>query len=434
MSFTASAYDFTSVAPSGQTLYFRIDYSSFVSVTSQSPNAPYYTTQPTGDLVIPSSVTNNGTTYTVTSIDDNAFYNCSGLTSITLPASIHAIYHNPFYGCTGLSQTHFTGTVSEWCNIWFYDETSNPVGVSHNLSIGDSLQEYLDIVIPDNVLDLRHHVFYECDNLHSVVIGNSVTHIAGSAFEGCDNLNTVTIGSSVEVIYPSAFGNCVSLSNIISLASPAPIQYYNDSSFSGMPSNIDVLIPCGSTASYAARWSYFDTFIEDTGYAYTFNAADTNEGQAIILVPPTCLYPTLVAYAAANEGFTFDHWSDNNTDNPRSLTLSSDTIITAFFSAAPVDTVIVYDTIYIHDTIYDPNGINRVDAVTSKVYAVDKHIIVTSTNGSLLPEVTLYDAAGRRLEVQAAGRMNAYQFTVQATGVYLVKVGKHPARKVMVVR
>ena len=60
--------------------------------------------------------------------------------------------------------------------------------------------------------------------------------------------------------------------------------------------------------------------------------------------------------------------------------------------------------------------------------------MVTSPDGNPLPEVLLYDAAGRRLEAQAAGRMPAYRFTVPATGIYLVKVGKHPARKVAVIR
>ncbi len=434
MSYGARAYDFSAVAPSGQTLYYAVDYSTFVRVVAQNSSAPYYTTAPTGALEIPSTVTNNGTTYTVNSISDNAFYGCSGLTSITLPSTISAIYHNPFYGCTGLSYTHFTGTVTDWCNIWFYDETSNPVSMSHNLSIGDSVQEYLNLVVPDNVLTLRHHVFCDCDNLHSIVIGNGVEVIAGSAFEGCDNLHSVTIGSSVELIYPDAFGGCVNLTNITSLASPAPIQYYHDSAFYGMPSNIDVHIPCGSSPSYYARWPYFDAFIEDTGYAYSCTAADSTEGRVIVLSSPTCNNQTALIYAEANNGFLFDRWSDNVTNNPRLLTLISDTSITAWFIAANVDTIHVHDTIYIHDTIYEPNGIDRIDAVMAKVYAADGRIVVASPDGSPLPEVLLYDAAGRRLEAQAAGRMPAYQFPVPATGVYLVKVGKHPARKVMVIR
>lgn len=47
-----------------------------------------YTTRPTGDLVIPATVTYNDVTYIVTSIDEGAFANCTGLTSITIYAEV----------------------------------------------------------------------------------------------------------------------------------------------------------------------------------------------------------------------------------------------------------------------------------------------------------------------------------------------------------
>lgn len=69
---SAFAYDFSAVAPSGQTLYYYILGSGSVEVT---------TSYPTGSLVIPNSVTNGGNTYSVTSIGNYAFEGCSGLTT-----------------------------------------------------------------------------------------------------------------------------------------------------------------------------------------------------------------------------------------------------------------------------------------------------------------------------------------------------------------
>ena len=88
------AYDFSAVAPSGQTLYYST-VSGGVSVTypgtGTNPNSWDGYTQPTGALTIPSTVTYGGSTYNVTSIDQAAFYNCTGLTSVTIPNNITSI-------------------------------------------------------------------------------------------------------------------------------------------------------------------------------------------------------------------------------------------------------------------------------------------------------------------------------------------------------
>lgn len=82
------AYDFSAVAPSGQTLYYNI------SGTTATITYPYYSSywngysQPTENLVIPESVTYAGTTYRVTSIGSDAFSNCSGQTSVTIGSSV----------------------------------------------------------------------------------------------------------------------------------------------------------------------------------------------------------------------------------------------------------------------------------------------------------------------------------------------------------
>ena len=96
------AYDFSAVAPSGQTLYYEIDGSN-VTVVPQISSFPYYNTSPTGALTIPSSVTYNGTTYSVTSIGSGAFCDCSRLTSVTIPNSVTSIGSYAFYYCSGLT-------------------------------------------------------------------------------------------------------------------------------------------------------------------------------------------------------------------------------------------------------------------------------------------------------------------------------------------
>ena len=169
---TVWAYDFSVVVSSGQTLYFNINQNT-VSVTypglsSSSPYNGY--TKPTGNLVIPATVTRNGTTYSVTSIGSLAFYNCSGLTSVTIPNSVTSIGYYAFY------------------------------------------QSNLDsIEIPNSVTYIREYAFYECDYLASINIPNSVTFIGEYAFYHCDDLTSVTIGNHVNSIGVRAFADCRSL-------------------------------------------------------------------------------------------------------------------------------------------------------------------------------------------------------------------------------
>ena len=93
-------YDFSAVAPSGQTLYYNI-VNGGAMVTR--PSATWWTyTKPTGALVIPGSVYYSGAVYNVTSIGNDAFSNCSGLTSVTIPNSVTSIGERAFSICSGL--------------------------------------------------------------------------------------------------------------------------------------------------------------------------------------------------------------------------------------------------------------------------------------------------------------------------------------------
>ena len=113
-----------------------------VAVTYRGTSYSQYSNEYTGSVVIPETVTYNGNTYSVASIGDNTFSNCSGLTSIDIPNSV--------------------------------------------TSIGDS-------------------VFSGCSSLASIKIPNSVTSIGSSAFQSCSALISVTIPNSVKSIGNYAF-------------------------------------------------------------------------------------------------------------------------------------------------------------------------------------------------------------------------------------
>ena len=86
ISLSVSAYDFMA----GGLCYNINSDGSSVTVTSQNASSPRYSSL-NGTLAIPSSVFHMGKTYTVSAVDDSAFKGCSGITALTIPASLTSI-------------------------------------------------------------------------------------------------------------------------------------------------------------------------------------------------------------------------------------------------------------------------------------------------------------------------------------------------------
>ena len=101
LSLQAMAYDF-SYTHQGKTLYYNITSENTVAVTYYSyiSDSNNYVN---GDVVIPSTVEYNGTTYSVASIDSWAFDYCYSLTTVTIPNSVTAIVDCAFVNCSGLT-------------------------------------------------------------------------------------------------------------------------------------------------------------------------------------------------------------------------------------------------------------------------------------------------------------------------------------------
>ena len=84
-------------------LYYKITdtVNHKVSVVPENATSPYYTTSPSGDIVIPTTVAHNSVNYTVESIADHAFDGCTGITSIKLSATTpYVVNANVFEGVT----------------------------------------------------------------------------------------------------------------------------------------------------------------------------------------------------------------------------------------------------------------------------------------------------------------------------------------------
>ena len=181
-----------------------------------------------GDIVIPESVTYNSKTYRVTSIGYQAFTYCDGLTSVTIPSSVTTIDSDAFCDCTKLTSVHITD-LDAWCNINFANTYSNPTYYAHHLILnGNEIKCYTitDKFSAPDISALRYlndlSLIFKCSKIGtlfkgekgitSVVIGDEVTSIANNAFKGCTGIKSVAIGNGLKELPDNVFSGCILLS------------------------------------------------------------------------------------------------------------------------------------------------------------------------------------------------------------------------------
>ena len=207
------AHDIEVTNADGKTIYYNFrNNSTELEVTYRGLWYSSYSNEYTGNIVIPSEVTYSNKTYKVTYIGSEAFYDCPGLASITIPNSVTSIGSCAFYHCSGLTS----------------------------------------ITIPSSVTSIGDYAFYHCSGLTSITIPNSVTSIGGGAFYHCSGLTSITIPNSVTSIGGGAFYNTAWYNNLpdgLIYAGKVAYKYKGT-----MPSNTSISIEDGTL--YIANWAF----------------------------------------------------------------------------------------------------------------------------------------------------------------------------------
>ena len=320
----------------------------------------------------------------VTSIGDDAFDGCSALTSVTIPNSVTSIGQEAFKNCSGLTSVTIGNSVTSIGQYAFSDCSSlTSIEIPNSVtSIGSyafsSCTRLTSVTIPNSVTSIGQYAFYGCTGLTSVTIGNSVTSIGDWAFSGCSSLTSVTIeaeipptlGSRVFIgtndcpiyvpcgtldAYKTAWRNYASR---ISYAPPCKISTQAEFGSVGITSLENYTIcdeqPYHYTLTVTANYGYHFTqwsdgntdnprtiiLASDTTFTaefakntYTITAKSSNPQWGTTAGDNSALYLDEVEISAtANYGYHFVKWNDNNTSNPRTISVTEDKTYTATFA------------------------------------------------------------------------------------------------------
>ena len=173
----------------------------------------------------------------ITSLGNQAFVNCVNLTGIDLPASVTRIGKQAFFECQGMTHVG-AASLEAWLNIDFVDQYANPLCNAHHLSIDG--QEVVNLEIPSTVNKVKHFAFIQCHGLESVTIQNGVTAVEESAFASCEGITTLTLPAGMTTLEKQAFSGCSALTSV---SIPASVTALSDGLFTNCTALTSVSIP-----------------------------------------------------------------------------------------------------------------------------------------------------------------------------------------------
>ena len=259
---------------------------SLTSITVDPGNSNYssvygvlFNKEQTNLIIYPARKTGNSYDISniVTSIDTFAFYGCTNLESVTIPAGVTAIPIGIFKNCTSLKSvtipkgvTSIGGSAFENCTS--LESVTIPEGVT---SIGGAAFKNCtsleSITVPDSVTSIGAEAFYNCTTLKNVTIPEDVTYIGPFAFYYCTSLKSVTIPKGVTRILDSAFARCTSLESV-TFEDYSQLTEIGDVAFADCTSLKRVILPNGVTRildSAFARCTSLESVEVPSSVSYT---------------------------------------------------------------------------------------------------------------------------------------------------------------------
>ena len=195
---------------------------------------------------IPTTVTNDHTTYHVTRIGKEAFKYCAQLTSVTIPNSVTEIGNLAFGGCHSLTSITIPNSVKKIGRYAFIKCSAlTTITIPNSVTtIEDNAFEYCSsltsVTIPNSVTEIGKGAFQGCSSLTAITLSNNITSIGFCVFKDCKSLTSITIPNSVEKVGMEAFSYCSSLTSI---TIPNSVTSIGEGAFCGCTSLRHITIP-----------------------------------------------------------------------------------------------------------------------------------------------------------------------------------------------
>ena len=296
-----------------------------------------------GDIVVSEKVkSSDGVEYSVTSLGGSCFYDCSGLTSITLPSSVTSLGDKCFSGCIGLTSIALPSSVTSLGDECF-SHCSGLTSITLPSSV-TSLGEYCfyccrgltSITIPSSVTSLGDKCFCYCIGLTSITLPSSVTSLGENCFSGCSGLETVYFKGKV----PYISGSKIPTTTIIKV----PTEYLQDykdvlgSSYKyiyawnpdGSGDDTKPVTQCATpSVSYKSGELKFASETAGAEYHYTITDADmasdaySKEGKVTLSAAYNIsVYATADGYTASDKAEATLYWINANLDNGTNINLA----------------------------------------------------------------------------------------------------------------
>ena len=259
-------------------------------------------------------------------ICDRAFYRCSSLSNIVIPASVTSIGDSAFCGCRSLSSIIIPASVT---------------------SIGDSAfcgcLSLSKIVIPASVTSIGDGAFSDCRSLSNIDIPDSVTCIGDCVFSHCRSLSNIAIPASVTSIGDKSFYNCSSLKYI---SIPESVICLNGNPFSHWIGKLECLSPnfiYEDDILFDKNKSKIISFRNQSLEAYVIPASVTSIGDSAFC---GCLSLSKIVIPASvtsiGDGAFSDCRSLSNIDIPDSVTSIGNS---AFFDCLSLSKIVIPNSV-----------------------------------------------------------------------------------------